>query len=199
MLKMRKSLWILAVLVVTIGAPNAHAGTIETYTGNPYTAIPVPSSGYTTANFITARLVFANPLPANATLVDGAGGIGPPTATDPLLALVLSDGRVKYNLSDTINVWLVTGNHGQIIDWFVGACSPCSNSIAITTNFGLPPPFSPVGFDGSSQDSFGTVLAYNSGDPGTWAVSSTPEASSLLLFGTSLLGLVPFRRKLFGR
>jgi hypothetical protein len=30
-------------------------------------------------------------------------------------------------------------------------------------------------------------------------VNSTPEPSSLLLFGTSLLGLVPFRRKLFGR
>ncbi len=29
--------------------------------------------------------------------------------------------------------------------------------------------------------------------------SATPEASSLILFGTSLLGLVPFRRKLFGR
>ncbi len=29
--------------------------------------------------------------------------------------------------------------------------------------------------------------------------SATPEPSSILLFGTSLLGLAPFRRKLFGR
>jgi PEP-CTERM motif len=29
--------------------------------------------------------------------------------------------------------------------------------------------------------------------------AATPEPSSLLLFGTSLLGLLPFRRKLFGR
>jgi hypothetical protein len=29
--------------------------------------------------------------------------------------------------------------------------------------------------------------------------SATPEPSSLILFGTSLLGLAPFRRKLFGR
>jgi hypothetical protein len=31
------------------------------------------------------------------------------------------------------------------------------------------------------------------------ATTTTPEPSSLLLFGTSLLGLAPFRRKLFGR
>jgi PEP-CTERM motif len=34
---------------------------------------------------------------------------------------------------------------------------------------------------------------------GIAGTSATPEPSSLLLFGTSLLGLVPFRRKLFGR
>jgi PEP-CTERM motif len=31
------------------------------------------------------------------------------------------------------------------------------------------------------------------------SVAATPEPSSVLLFGTGLLGLVPFRRKLFGR
>jgi hypothetical protein len=31
------------------------------------------------------------------------------------------------------------------------------------------------------------------------AVTATPEPASLLLFGTSLLGLTPFRRKLFGQ
>jgi hypothetical protein len=33
----------------------------------------------------------------------------------------------------------------------------------------------------------------------TPVTSATPEPSSLLLFGTSLLALAPFRRKLFGR
>jgi len=33
----------------------------------------------------------------------------------------------------------------------------------------------------------------------TDGVTTTPEPSSLLLFGTSLLGLAPFRRRLFGR
>jgi hypothetical protein len=31
------------------------------------------------------------------------------------------------------------------------------------------------------------------------AVAATPEPSSLILFGTSVLGLIPFRRKLLGR
>ncbi len=45
-------------------------------------------------------------------------------------------------------------------------------------------------------DNFGTYsLDYTI----TSNVSATPEPSSLILFGTSLLGLVPLRRKLFGR
>lgn len=43
---------------------------------------------------------------------------------------------------------------------------------------------------GSSPSHFG---------PNFEAVAATPEPSSLILFGTSILGLVPFRRKLLGR
>jgi hypothetical protein len=52
----------------------------------------------------------------------------------------------------------------------------------------------------------GTYKFYNSYGGDTYqgklvisSVAATPEPSSLLLFGTSLLGLAPFRRKLFGR
>jgi hypothetical protein len=51
---------------------------------------------------------------------------------------------------------------------------------------------SPEATLGLSSASFKLVYDYK-------AVATTPEPSSLLLFGTSLLGLVPFRRKLFGR
>jgi hypothetical protein len=55
------------------------------------------------------------------------------------------------------------------------------------------------GYNGSPScyaDNFGTYsLDYTI----TSNVSATPEPSSILLFSTSLLGLVPFRRKLFGR
>ena len=193
---------VLGLAILALGTTRAKADTIETYTGNPYTTFPAPSSGYTTANSITAMLTFANPLPANATLVDGAGGIGPPTATDPLNSLVLSDGAVTYTLANTINVWLVTGNTGQIISWFVGACAaPCGSNIAITTNSNLPPPFvTGVSFDGSSAGSFGTTLADNFNDPGVWTSKTAvtaPEPSSLLM---GLLGIaVPAGKKLFRR
>ena len=52
----------------------------------------------------------------------------------------------------------------------------------------------------------GVYKFYNTYDGDTYqgklvisSVSATPEPSSLLLFGTSLLGLAPFRRKLFGQ
>jgi hypothetical protein len=189
-------------LAICLAGP-ANADTIATYTGNPYTFIPVPSSGYTTANLITATLTFANPLPADATLVDGAGGIGPPTATDPLLGLVESDGAVTYTLTNagSINIWLVTGDQGQILRWFVGAVgTPTSSAIGMTTNSNLPPPFvAGASFDGSSQGSFGTTLAYNFDDPGTWHVTTTgvPEPSSLLMLSMGIFALVGLSLKKF--
>jgi hypothetical protein len=66
-------------------------------------------------------------------------------------------------------------------------------------------PFVPIGvtFSGTAESiNFGgdanqivfDDVTFGSSTPGT-----TPEPSTLLLFGTSLLGLAPFRRKLFGR
>jgi len=62
-----------------------------------------------------------------------------------------------------------------------------------------------VGFTSSTPFSSVTLSmpdspGYNAIDNFTFGsnVATTPEPSSLLLFATSLLGLVPFRRKLFG-
>ena len=173
------------VLAMCLTAP-AKADSVETYTGNPYTTV---GSGYTTANFITATLTFANPLPADASLAYGFGGIGTPTATDPLLAFVISDGAATFNLSNGINIFLVTGSEGQIVSWFVGACAaPCSSALNIDTQFGLPFPFTTAGIDGSTQGSSGTALAYNTGDPGKW--TTVPEPSGLLMLGVGILSLV---------
>jgi hypothetical protein len=182
---MKKTMLITGSLLALCLAAPAKADSTETYTGNPYTTIAVPSSGYTTANSITATLTFKNPLPADASLAYGYGGIGTPTATDPLEAFVISDGAATFNLSDGLNIFLVTGSGGQIVAWFVGGCgSPCSSAINIDTQFGLPSPFTN---DGSTQGSYGTALAYNTDDPGKW--TSVPEPSSLLMLGAGILGL----------
>jgi hypothetical protein len=191
---MKKTMLIAGSLLALCLAAPAKADSSETYTGNAYTNFPVQGSGYTSANSITATLTFQNPLPANASLSYGFGGIGMPTATDPLEAFVITDGAVTLNLSDGFNIFLVTGSGGQIVAWFVGACeSPCSSAINIDTEFGLPSPFATLGSDGSTRGSSGTVLAYNTDDPGKW--TSVPEPSSLLMLGAGILGLAGFSIK----
>lgn len=185
---MKKTIFVTCgVLAMCLAAP-AKADSVESYTGNTYTTVPVSSSGYTTANFITATLTFQNPLPADASLAYGYGGLGTPTATDPLLAFVISDGAATLNLANGLNIFLVTGNQGQIVSWFVGACAtPCASGLNIDTQFGLPSPFTTLGTDGSTRGSYGAVLAYNIDDPGTW--TSVPEPSTLLMFGAGILCL----------
>jgi hypothetical protein len=192
---MRKSLWIIPLLFVAIWAPTSYADSVETYTGNPYATFPVVDSGYTTANSITATLTFENPLPPDASLAYGVGGIGTPTATDPLLAFVISDGNATFDLANPLNIFLVTGSEGQIVAWFVGgACG--ASCLNIDTQFGLPAPtFATLGLDGSTQGANGTIQAYVYDDPGTWKVTSTPEPSSLGLLGVGLLGFIALRKK----
>jgi hypothetical protein len=185
---MKKTIFVTCgVLAMCLAAP-AKADSVESYTGNTYTNVSVPSSGYTTASFITATLTFQNPLPSNASLAYGYGGIGTRTATDPLLAFSISDGSQTLNLSNGLNIFLVTGSQGQIVSWFVGACgAPCSSALNIDTQFGLPGPFATLGADGSTPGSYGTAFAYNTDDPGKW--TSVPEPSSLLMLGAGILGL----------
>jgi PEP-CTERM motif len=191
---MKKTIFVTCgVLAMCLAAP-VKADSVESYTGNAYTTVSVPSSGYTTASFITATLTFQNPLPANASFAYGYGGIGMPTATDPLLAFSISDGSQTFNLSNGLNIFLVTGSQGQIVSWFVGACgAPCSSTLNIDTQFGLAAPFATLGADGSTQGSYGTALAYNIDDPGTW--TKVPEPSGLLMLGAGILSLAGFSLK----
>ena len=58
---MKKTIFVTCgVLAMCLAAP-AKADSVESYTGNTYTTVPVPSSGYTTANLITAILTFRIP------------------------------------------------------------------------------------------------------------------------------------------
>jgi hypothetical protein len=190
---MKKTIFVTCGVLAMLFAAPAKADSVESYTGNTYTNVPVPSSGYTTASSITATLTFQNPLPANASLAYGYGGLGTPTATDPLLAFSISDGSQTLNLSNGINIFLVTGSQGQIVSWFVGACgAPCSSALNIDTQFGLGSPFATLGRDGSTQG-YSNPLAYNTDDPGKW--TSVPEPSSILMLGAGILGLAGFSLK----
>jgi PEP-CTERM motif len=56
-----------------------------------------------------------------------------------------------------------------------------------------------AGFYNGAPGAYGDNAGFYTATYNVAGVSATPEPSSLLLFGTSLLGLAPFRRKLFGR
>jgi hypothetical protein len=166
--------------------------TVYSYTGNPYTIIDDPNSGYTSANHVTAALTVANALAPNATYEWGVGGIGTPTATETLTAFVISDQDLTFSLTDNHNIFVGTDSQGEIASWFVGGCAePCSSAINIVTVF--DPPNSPLqAIDASTAFSFGPILAHVSDDPGVWTTADLapiPQPATLFLFGTTVAGL----------
>ncbi len=54
-------------------------------------------------------------------------------------------------------------------------------------------------YGGSATSYYETTAVGTLGQLVNFSVSPTPESSSLILFGTTLLGLAPFRRELFER
>lgn len=179
---MRKSLLAIALLFVVVGAPNAHADPVEwTFSG--------------------ASATFADPWPVGTDTITGSFIFDTATGNQSDLSITLS-GPV-FPGTYTLAPPTMDSSLGAVIGYlgsdFVG--------IVFSDLFTSSSPV-PV-LDITIYDiATSSTLAYTQADYCTNCVTgeaiptpvpTMPEPSSLLLLGVSLLGLAPFRRKLFGR
>jgi hypothetical protein len=193
---MQKTLWVVTLLFVASAAPLARAGSIINYTITFATSTGTnPTSGSFTYNSTTPQfsnflvtwdgITFNLTSSANNPSTDSSGCSG--EASTPAYAFEIMSQTVTGCPSKPVYDWLaeyITTSPAHTFFSFLLFTAPGSDGIA--QNLMPPPPGSTVVGQGFSW----TIKP---------AVSATPEPSSLLLFGTSLLGLAPFRRKLFGR
>jgi len=166
-----------------------------TYIGNPSTTYFASDGEVANNGNITVVLELAAPIPAST---------GLNLSSDPVLNWTISDGTTTFQPSDATlePSGLLTDGAGNIVSWsmtVVGGMATLDS-----------PPAGPLGygqlgtsFDGSTADDSSLYFnnqawePYESGystTPGTWTYDgselTTPEPSSLALFGSGFLGLV---------
>jgi hypothetical protein len=182
------------------------AGSILKYTGKPYTscADAYTCTGTTPALSFTLYTTLMGTQLDNLTLGTVAGG----NLSAFVTSFTLTDGFQVNITKANAAFWdfdVTTGPSGAIKSWYIIAYTNgnagAMNYLGGTCSLNVSGPVvcddvdsTDVQINGVSYSAYGE----NHADSGTWAVT-TPEPSSFLLLGTSLLGLVPFRRKLFGR
>jgi len=173
-----------------------------TYTGNPFS---YNGSGYAITS-ITGSLTLSSPLAVGTTTTLGLASLG-----GTITGYAFTDGGP--NTSDLANYsltgfqssmygdsqfTLTTDASGQIVAWYL-AMYNTSNGIIVscTVGTGLYCPAGGEANDGT--DVYNNYVAYNYGDPGSWAettaITSAPEpgTDSLVLFGVGVV-LVMRRR-----
>ena len=170
---------VLLGLVLTTGlAASASADTVYSYTGNRFNEF---ANGYTCPAVcnVSGSFTLASPLADNLNL-----------QTISPVDFSFSDGSNVWNPSSTFSAFKIsTDGSGDITGWELfyisfGAANPTllSENCPGCTIADISLLLSPNG-------PFAAVY----GDPGTW--TATPEPSTLLLFGTGLLGLVSAQRR----
>ena len=195
---MRKSLWVFTLLFVASAAPLARADSITNYTITFTTSTGTPpTSGSFTYNSTTPQfsdffvswdgITYNLTASANNPFTGGSGCSGESSTAAYTFEI----------LSQT-----VTGCPGPatpVYDWAAEYITTSPSHTYFSFNLFTSPGKDQI-FENLAPPPPGSVVV---GQGFAWtitpAVTSTPEPSSLLLFGTSLLGLAPFRRKLFGR
>ncbi len=190
---MRKYLWIVTLLFVAIAAPLARAGDI-TYNVN-FTVGIGSVHGSIQTNGAVGTLSVGDIVSWNLLLNDGVSTfdlMGTSNSAVDINGTSLSATATDlfFNFSNTTEDFVLFQNpvlgSGENFLCFEGAVAGCSAPSSINLR---------VNIDDTSQvlPETGVQIV------GIAGTSATPEPSSLLLFGTSLLGLAPVRRKLFGR
>jgi hypothetical protein len=163
-----------SLLAILVFAGAASADTIYSYTGNTLSvAYGSPSCG--SACDITGRFTVADALSDN---LNGAA-ITPESFS-------FSDGATTYSngAGDSISISLSTGATGEITQWTIFVTPPGGPSVSSIGSGNALAGVEDTSFEPS-------YYLYNSGVPGSWSITETPESSTLLmlLLGLAMLGL----------
>jgi hypothetical protein len=185
---MRKSLWIILFLFVVIGAPNAHAQTTYTYTGNDFTTF----DGVTCPSDCSIDGSFTIPSPLAASTTTYVT----PTAFDFYISTADSPTWTNLNGALVGSFGFITNSSDAIIEWNIDMYSA-----GITD-----PYFVTMSIPSQAEDGFETTdtptetFAENSFIPGTWTSASLtpmpePTSLTLLLLGIFAVGIMTHRAR----
>jgi hypothetical protein len=198
------------VLVLLLVSPCIRAGSItlnfDDVSTSSFTALPSSYHGFTfSSDWYVFNNAFYNsnysdsvtfPSQPNAAF-NGFGGMfismssATPMSLASLSAAYLAEENMFISGLSSTNLLIIAYLNGSIVG---------SDSIPLGTDFALFNANLPLANSWTFVSNVGQGPAYWLADDLTFApaATTTPEPSSLLLFGTSLLGLAaPFRRKLF--
>jgi hypothetical protein len=173
---MKAKLLGLVACMALFGVSHA-AATTYTYTGNDFTNVTSP---FTTSDSISGTLTFATPLGPNLSN----------QAVTPT-SFSFTDGEDTFtnlNATGTLFINFYTNSAGVPTHWYI---------VIDTANAEM---FTNYNHNGNAGDEGAinfTTEAYNSQDPGSFSVSTTPLPAALPLFATGLgaMGLLGWRRK----
>jgi hypothetical protein len=181
---------LLGLAIVYLGALAlpARADTVYTYTGNPFTTF-VGGLSCPPECHITGEFTVVQPLAANL----GNVSVSPSSFSFTDGNVTLTDASTGYTQAPLF-LFFSTDATGAITSWDVFLLTSTyhiqtDNDSSGGTLF----QYDVSGFGVGS----GANIAIESGNPGSWSISSTtvPEPSSLLLVGTGLLCLGPLLRR----